>query len=504
MHLLILALILGLFVHDGMDPRPGTDLPLAEARVVLSLLAVVLLPKFAIGAIFHAACRWVHRRLARSGAVRRSLRRLDVIRIASCIGVVASYAIDLWSGALTGLRRALGDGVLHDELLFLAPTLATLTWMWAAYYPIDRRLRESAILRRLDQGEPLPPLWTRRQFVVHQLRHQVALVLLPLLMVMAWNDAIDLGRRHDLLDLSEGWFVALQLSGVGLVVALAPLVIRHVWDTAPLPPGPLRDRLVAMCRRHRVRVRELLLWRTFGGMINAAVMGFVAPFRYILLTDALLDRVPQAQVEAVMAHELAHVRRKHMFWLLLAAGGMAIGLEIGWQMLHATVTTRGPILVDRAGGVMRAGLFEPMQPWLGSPDWIAWAVLPVLAGAWVAAFGWLSRRYERQADTFAVQHMVAEQEHPQRDGLGRPLIDSGSAMTMIQALQQVADLNHIDPHKASWRHGSIAWRQEYLHSLIGQPAHALPIDRLIRRINLGALLLAACIAVVQMLAPQAL
>ena len=38
-----------------------------------------------------------------------------------------------------------------------------------------------------------------------------------------------------------------------------------------------------------------------------------------------------------------------------------------------------------------------------------------------------------------------------------------------------------DPHRRSWRHGSIAWRQAYLLTLIGRPLDALPIDRLIRR-----------------------
>ena len=63
-------------------------------------------------------------------------------------------------------------------------------------------------------------------------------------------------------------------------------------------------------------------------MINGAVMGAITPVRYILLTDALLETLPRERVEAVMAHELAHVRRHHIFWLVMAAAGSMAGLTI--------------------------------------------------------------------------------------------------------------------------------------------------------------------------------
>ena len=74
--------------------------------------------------------------------------------------------------------------------------------------------------------------------------------------------------------------------------------------------GEVRDRMIELCASmHNVRVRELLLWHTSGRMINAAVTGLVRQVRFILLSDGLLDQVsnPRA-IEAVMAHELAHVK----------------------------------------------------------------------------------------------------------------------------------------------------------------------------------------------------
>ncbi len=125
--------------------------------------------------------------------------------------------------------------------------------------------------------------------------------------------------------------------------------------------------------------------------------------------------------------------------------------------------------------------------WLYSPEMLSVLALVGIGVGWVILFGWVSRRIERQADTFAVQHLATQREAPMRDQTGHVLIDPESAQTMIDALQQVAELNHIPPRKRSWRHGSIAWRQTYLRDLVGPCADALPIDQQMRWINLTAL-----------------
>ena len=91
-------------------------------------------------------------------------------------------------------------------------------------------------------------------------------------------------------------------------------------------------------------------------------------------------------------------------------------------------------------------------------------------------FGWVSRRFERQADAFAVRHM-AEGEHVDADAVG----------VMTRALERVATLNHVPVARRSWRHGSIAWRQDYLHSLVGTSVDVSPIDRTVTRIKAAAL-----------------
>jgi hypothetical protein len=210
-------------------------------------------------------------------------------------------------------------------------------------------------------------------------------------------------------------------------------------------------------------------------MINAAVMGLIGPLRYVLLTDALLESMDADQVEAVMAHEVAHVRRHHMPWMVVA---LVAALLVGVMTLNL------PLLAIGAAGVVP-------QSWV-PPMWLEVVLLVLELAVALAVFGWVSRRFERQADTFAVQHL---------SGMGRPdleraaTISPHAAVAMSAALERIAHLNALDPRQRSWRHGSIAWRQAYLASIIGRPLGDLAIDRVVRRIKLVAgLVVAAAIA----------
>ncbi|MEX2671639.1 MAG: M48 family metallopeptidase [Phycisphaeraceae bacterium] len=500
MQILLLVLILALFFHDAY-PTAAVDVPRLGG---LALLAVVVLPKLALLGGYGLLCRRMLDRLGKRGAQRAMLRfdRTGSLYRGAAVGL---YLLDLYLGLLVAVRGAIGDLILLDELVVLLPPLTVLIAAWWVYYPIERRIRESSLIGRLDAGMPIYPVWTRGQFVLSQIRHHMALVLVPLLLILTWTEAVErfTPARWRLLGGDPEPFIVLL--GAGGVFLVAPLIIRYVWDTVPLPAGELRDRLQAMCKQHRVGVRELLLWRTFGGMINAAVMGIFAPVRYILLTDALLEMVRREQVEAVMAHELAHVRRHHMFWLIAAALGMLGLLELGFGVLFFTLADTFPAEGVKAGPQLVAAGWTP-----GWADWLTdllrseqglLAVTLLATGVcWYLAFGWVSRRIERQADAFAVQHLASNRPEPQRDADGRIVVDRTSAETMVGALQQVALLNHVPIHKSSWRHGSIGWRQAYLRRIVGQPIDQLSIDRQMFWINVASFVILALVIAVYTLA----
>jgi len=251
-----------------------------------------------------------------------------------------------------------------------------------------------------------------------------------------------------------------------LLLAFMPLALKFIWRTTSLGPGALRDRLDALCRRQGVRCRDYLVWHTHTGMINGALVGIIPRLRYILLTEPLLERLPIDQVEAVMAHEVAHARRWHLPWLLVVLIA-TLGLSF---TAAATALTLGVNWLNLPVGDTVYGLAN---------------VVSLLAAIGIAlvVFSWVSRKFERQADAFGAQHLSGMLRRGHEAGA---VVEPHAAEAMIGALGAVASINRIPLRKFSWRHGSIRGRQQRLREIVGMPLFPLPIDRQVRWIKAAA------------------
>ncbi len=418
-----------------------------------------------------AGLAWLHvarcgRRIGRAGGMRALISAERTIRVTRWLIAVNHIAAIVVLGGLGAVRRVTGDLILIDELITILPAMLGLVATWWIYYPIERRLLDASFLRRLDSGTPVYPKLTRWRYVVVQLRMQVLLTLVPVLAIAGLSELID--------DLwpgagpgsgsASGWGrETLTIAAAATVFLFSPLIARGVLDTQPLPEGGLRASLSDVCRRHRVGVRDLLLWNTNGSMINAAVMGLIAPLRYVLITDALLETLGEIEIRAVMAHEVGHVRRRHMVWMVvcLLACFVLAAHAVQWPL-------------------RLAGMFLSISKAWEEQTIVIMAVVQLALGLMI--FGWVCRRFERQADSFAVQHL---------SGLGTQGQASASITTesvdaLRGALETIAELNTVDPSRHSWRHGSIRWRQRYLESIIGRPVLGLPIDRLVSVLKAAA------------------
>lgn len=456
-----------------VDPPPPLELS----------LVLFFVPRVVLMGVYWMACRFTRRRLHTDGAAAK-LGRLDRLGGLYRLGIIGCLLLDtqtawpIWVYEHSGLRSIPGLA----ELVILLPPLLMLAWGWWSYYPIERRLREASLIRQMDQGQAIYPVPGRMSFVWMEFRHKIAVMLLPMLFLLAWYNALDYWLPEQASLFGVGLYVPLLLMGTAGILLFAPLMISMIWDTRPMGDGPLRQELEAMCRQYRVGVRNILVWNTLGTMINGAVVGMVRGFRYILMTDALLDSMNKRDVQAVMAHELAHIHRRHILWMLLI-----VLVSMSWLNL-AIVALLDP-------------LQHALSPWgdrLGLSFAVQTNVLNVagLVGglvAWFIFFGWVSRRFERQADTFAVVHMaLRRQEKEDAEGAeveaaaahtGAPVIQHEDAQAMADALLSVAALNHFSVDRHSWRHGSIQWRCDYLQSLPGRATDELSIDRLVHWIQ---------------------
>lgn len=313
--------------------------------------------------------------------------------------------------------------VALDEVLVLTPFLISLLGALVIGFPGERRLSGRA--------------WSLGGYLLFVLRQYWAFLLVPWLIYVVVLDLMETVMLPGLppgLESGVKWAVVLAL--MVSLYAFWPLALRWLWPTRRLPDGPLRSRLERMCRRAGVRYREILIWRTpVGGLANAAVAGLAGPLRYILLTDTLLERLEPEEVEAVLGHELAHVLRRHIPYYVLFAGGF-----IALALLADIVL---------GGGLPEPTLSAGPEASLG--DLAAAAV--VVGLYWGVLFGWLSRRFEREADLVAAQLV-------------------GDAEPFARALEKIAFINGRPPERPGWRHFSVARRVRFLREAALNPAAA--------------------------------
>ena len=427
---------------------------------------------------------------------------------------IARAAIPLWLAA--GLFSPLGWGQIvwkwlvqytsvypgdeqHAAMLALPGLLvgtgpALLAWMglWWAAFPAERALREQSLLNQLDQDMPVhaPPRFL--DYLFANIRQQLLLMLLPVLLILFVRDVSLIGLRLAGVGLgSVEQFENIILMPAGLMVFIfAPELLRRVLNTRRLPDSPLRQRLEELCRRSGLRYREILLWNTHYSMGNAAVMGLVPRLRYILLSDLLLETLTDQQIEAVFAHEVGHIVHRHMGWYVVFFAAIAMA-AMGPGTI-AEIWLRQQVDAWRLLGVDGERILEVVLA-LGS------------MGGMLLVFGYISRRFERQADVFAARMLESDwcerrpamlvtpdgQVAAEMAGAGIatcPLkqgstVGQHGASVFSSALDRVAAINNIPIAARSWCHGSIASRMNCLEQMSGHPQHTRRFDRAMLRLH---------------------
>src|SRR6202012_830175 len=147
----------------------------------------------------------------------------------------------------------------------------------------------------------------------------------------------------------------------------------------------LRDRLERLAARFGFRFTDILLWGTDNSVFNAVVTGALPRFRYVLLSDALVEHLDEHEVAAVFGHEMGHVRHRH-----LASFGLFFLGSLGVMALVSQLTDGTATLLGASPGSGQAWVEVAKSA----------AVLGVVGVYYWLVFGLLSRRFERQADVF--------------------------------------------------------------------------------------------------------
>lgn len=363
-------------------------------------------------------------------------------------------------------------------MLAAMPLVAGVTLVLIATYQSDRAIREIALEVNIHRGRPVHPVWSLPTYLAYSLRHQVLFILIPMAFILIARDVIELYEDQIRSVLRHKQAPDLLLGvAAGIVALVAPVMLRYVWVTQPLPDSPLRTRLLDLCRRLRLRCHEILVWRSGGMVVNAAVMGVLPPMRYVMITDAMLEQMEDEKIEAVFGHESGHIKRHHIAFFLLYAfiSGCLLTICGHWTQK----------LDHRLFGWVLAGL--------GAFMLLKWGVL----------FGVISRLFERQADLYGVRTLALAGIPCERPcamhtadarGVSKAAADpmpigaalcASAANVFSDTLNDVARLNGIPPESPSWRHGSIASRSRLVQKLASDPVAAARFERKVERVKLA-------------------
>lgn len=221
-----------------------------------------------------------------------------------------------------------------------------------------------------------------------------------------------------------------------LTLILLPRLMIIIWGCRSLKDLALNERLEEICRKAGFKHDGIKVLPVLPEALTAAIVGISGCFRYIMFTQALLDRLSPSSIEAVLAHEVGHSQRRHLLLYPLILCGAAIFAELIFEYAYDPVSRH----------LMTYGmvLSTPWKEFISSLGMFLFFV--TLMGIYVRfVFGYFSRLFERQADLHVFELDLPVQH-------------------MMDALHEIAVYSGYTHHVPSWHHYSIQERIDFLQT----------------------------------------
>ena len=413
-YFIVALLILSLY-------QPPEELPLSSFQAFIGFAALAVLYAIYVRSRFQ---RLLNRMEGQSPA------RLDhyFTQITSRCSILSLVllTIDIWWLHLPAYLKFISWLELIptlNSLLFLMLFVLYLVVIWVCSYEAHKAIYRTDI--------------SRANYVYSNISFS-APILIPWVLLFGITDIIQLlpfETPKQILDNPMGQIVFFLFF---LIVAalFAPLLVQRLWRCKPMETGPDRHRIEALCRRAGVHCADIVYWPIFGGrMITAAVMGLASRFRYILVTEALLKLLQPEEVDQVIAHEIGHVKHKHLLLYLLFFSGFILIFYAAYPVSTYLLFFKGPIL--------QAIKLLDLNPFNLLYTFEAVFVIAAIVIYFRFIFGYFMRNFERQADVYVFELFTTAQ----------PLISTFDKIVISSG--QPAD-------KPNWHHFSIKERMDYL------------------------------------------
>lgn len=237
------------------------------------------------------------------------------------------------------------------------------------------------------------------------------------------------------------------------VLLFFPPLVRRLWGCRKLPDGYLKNHLDAFCARQNFTA-DFYLWPLFEGrVLTAGVMGIVPGLRYILITPALIETMTMAELEAVMAHEIGHVKKFHLLLYVLLIGGFSLLAGIMAEPFIYLLLSMDIIRKMIVSGGVSA---EQVVAVAGAVPLLMFMLL-----YFRFIFGFFIRNFERQADLFSLKTI-------------------GDSHALVSAFEKIAVLSGNIRDEKNWHHFGIGERIDCLLQAERQPARIEAHNRKVR------------------------
>jgi len=198
------------------------------------------------------------------------------------------------------------------------------------------------------------------------------------------------------------WVLAWAVLVIFMLVAtwIGPTFIAPLFNKfKPLEEGPLKDKIQGLLKRCGFVSQGLFVMdgskRSAHG--NAYFTG-LGKSKRIVFFDTLLEKLAPSEIEAVLAHELGHFKKKHILKRLIVTFAMSFaGLALlGWVSTQFWFYTGLGVIpeVDGNNGGLALTLFS--------------LALPVFTFFFVPIGSYFSRKHEFEADAFAAEKSNAQ------------------------------------------------------------------------------------------------
>jgi Zn-dependent protease with chaperone function len=181
-------------------------------------------------------------------------------------------------------------------------------------------------------------------------RRQLRFMMVILVPQVIWAGL--LAGAHELHGTAQVAVLPLWIAYLVAIIVFWPRLMPAMLRTKPLD-GDVRQHVLGLASKHQVRVKDIRCLDTGPEQTaNAMVTGLLPGNRHVFVTDRLLHDLEPSELDAVLAHEMAHAKKHHLLikvgailvaWLPATAAGIALGVT--GRHLPAALIVGGLVLV---------------------------------------------------------------------------------------------------------------------------------------------------------------